>query len=136
LALNAVGFTVTSRDVIDNPPPADQVTYDGGITPSRSVFWGVVESALWFIPVAIIGFLLLMLISPVFTISVSRQTRTFALLASQGATPRHVRWAVLMYGLFAGLVGATLGVGIATVGAAAWWSATYPAWPVVVDWFW
>src|SRR5699024_7837220 len=25
LALNAVGFTVTSRDVIDNPPPADQV---------------------------------------------------------------------------------------------------------------
>ena len=136
LALNAVGFTVTSRDVIDNPPPADQVTYDGGITPSRSVFWGVVESALWFIPVAIIGFLLLMLISPVFTISVSRQTRTFALLASQGATPRHIRWAVLMYGLFAGLVGATLGVGIGTVGAAAWWSATYPAWPVVVDWFW
>ena len=136
LALNAVGFTVTSRDVIDNPPPADQVTFEGDITPSHSVFWGVVESALWFIPVAIIGFLLLMLISPVFTISVSRQTRTFALLASQGATPRHIRWSVLMYGLFAGLVGATLGVGIGTVGTAAWWSATYPAWPVVVDWLW
>ena len=136
LALNAVGFTVTSQDVIDNPPPADQVTFEGDTTPPHSVVWGVVASALWFIPVAIIGFLLLMLISPVFTISVSRQTRTFALLASQGATPRHIRWSVLIYGLFAGLVGATLGVGIGTVGAAAWWSATYPAWPVVVDWFW
>lgn len=136
LALNAVGFTVTSRDVMDNPPPADQVTYEGDITPPRSVFWGVVEATLWFIPVAIVAFLLLMLISPVFTISVSHQTRTFALLASQGAAPRHIRWAVLMYGFLAGMVGATLGVGIGTVGASAWWSVTYPAWPVVVDWPW
>ena len=136
LALNAVGFTVTSQDVIDNPPPADQVTFEGDTTPPHSVVWGAVASALWFIPVAIVGFLLLMLISPVFTISVSRQTRTFALLASQGATPRHIRWAVLMYGLFAGLVGATLGVGIGTVGAAAWWSSTYPDWPVVIEWPW
>ena len=136
LALNAVGFTVTSRDVIDNPPPADQVAFEEQSAPYSPSLWDYLGWALWFVPMAIMAFLILMLISPVFTISVSRQTRNFALLASQGATPRHIRWAVLMYGLFAGLVGATLGLFLGTVGAAAWWSATYPAWPVVIDWHW
>lgn len=136
LALNAVGFTVTSQDVIDNPPPADQITFtDHYVKPEFSI-WTVVEAALWLVPTAIIAFLLLMLISPVFTISVSRQTRNFALLASQGATPRHIRWAVLIYGLFAGVVGATLGMFLGAIGTATWWSATYPEWPVVIEWVW
>lgn len=136
LALNAVGFTVTSQDVIDNPPPADQIPLTDNYVASEFSIWRVVEATLWAVPTAIIAFLLLMLISPVFTISVSRQTRNFALLASQGATPRHIHWAVLIYGLFAGIVGATLGLFLGAIGTAIWWSFTYPTFPLVISWGW
>jgi len=84
----------------------------------------------------VLGVLLLLLISPVFTIATSRQSRIFALMSSQGASPAHIRLAVLAYGLGAGLVGATLGLVPGGGGATAWWAVTNPGWPVAVPWGW
>ena len=84
----------------------------------------------------VLGVLLLLLISPVFTIATSRQSRIFALLSSQGASSAHIRLAVLAYGLGAGLVGATLGLVPGVGGATAWWAVTNPGWPVAVPWGW
>ncbi len=134
-ALNAEGFTVTSQDVIENPPPADEVTLDNGMNfpPDYSNYVFIFLSI---IPLIIVAFLALMLISPVFTISVSRQTRNFALLASQGATPRNIRWAVLVYGLFAGVIGAVLGSFVGIVGTSIWWVSRYSDWPLALPWEW
>lgn len=82
----------------------------------------------------ILAVVALMLISPVFTIAASRQTRNFALLASQGATPRHIRWAVLVYGAFAGLIGAALGFVLGLISIISWWTYSYPEFPLVVPW--
>lgn len=127
LALNAVGFTVRAEDVIDNPPPLDRVPEQ-----FRTVHYPSTGSSdtmtLFLMGVAalVVGVLFLLVISPVFTIATTRMSRIFALMSSQGATPGHIRLAVLAYGLVAGIlgasVGAALGVGAATVS----WMLTYP----------
>lgn len=78
---------------------------------------------------------LLTLLSPAFTTSVSRQTRTFALMASQGASPRQLFASVLTYGFAAGLVGSTLGIAGGVLTAWIYWSRSYPGWPLVVEWW-
>lgn len=123
-ALNAVGFTVSSRDL--------QGQEDYSVGRWDDLLFGL----LGLIPFLIVALLALMLMSPVFTISVSRQTRTLALLAAQGATPRHIRLAVLVYGLFAGVTGAVLGGIAGVLGASAWWVANYPEWPLIIPWQW
>ncbi|WP_080795988.1 FtsX-like permease family protein [Corynebacterium pacaense] len=133
LKLNAVGFVVNSQDAIDNPPPSEAVPLFSDERPSPG-FGDVLLAAVWAIPIVIVAFLALMLISPVFTISASRQTRTFALLASQGATPGHIRLAVLVYGLFAGVSGAGVGVLLGGIGTSLWWILTYPQWPLTIPW--
>lgn len=79
--------------------------------------------------------ILLTLLAPAFTTSVSRQTRNFALMASQGATPRQLFASVLTYGLIAGLIGSSLGVAGGMVTAWFHWRLNYPGWPVTVAWW-
>lgn len=135
LALNAVGFTVRAEDVIDNPPPLDRVPEQ-----FRTVHYPSTGSSdmmtlfLMCVAALVVGVLFLLVISPVFTIATTRMSRIFALMSSQGATPGHIRLAVLAYGLVAGVLGASagaaLGVGAATVS----WMLTYPGWPLSVPW--
>ena len=134
LALNAVGFTVVSQDVIDNPPPVEAV--DGPIQRNRLEY---LTSDLDSLVVALagvltIGLLAVLVISPVFTIATSRMARIFALMSAQGATPRHIRLAVLTYGFVAGLVGASLGVVLGVGAAAVSWFLRYPGWDFPVPW--
>lgn len=117
-ALEAVGFEV--NDYRRGP-----ISVDPNLIPSY---------IMGFLSTTILAVVALMLISPVFTISASRQTRTFALLASQGATPRHIRWAVLTYGLFAGLVGASIGLVLGQIGIYGWWKYTYPEFSLTTPW--
>ncbi|GAB2506377.1 FtsX-like permease family protein [Corynebacterium atrinae] len=133
--LNSAGFVVNSMDVKANPPAEEDIDPAmrglDPIYPDQS--WSFFLS--FIIPsIVLIGMLILLLISPVFTIAVSRRTKVFALMSSQGATPRQIRWAVLAYGLGAGLVGATLGgvIGLAT--ATGWWMYRYPGWPMDIPW--
>lgn len=118
-ALEAVGFYVYG--------------YSSGFNPSISVseIPGYLTGFLTFTILAIVA---LMLISPVFTISASQQTRNFALLASQGATPRHIRWAVLVYGVFAGFIGASIGLVLGLTAVFGRWTYLYPDFALTVPW--
>lgn len=134
--LNAAGFIVRSEDVAEDPPPPG-IAWEAGeatIYDSPDVVSETIGVILYLIGVVVVAFLVLALISPVFTISVSRQSRNFALMASQGAAPRHIRWAVLVYGLFAGLLGASLGLVLGGLGVIGWWAQRYPEWPIMVPW--
>lgn len=135
LSLNAVGFTVRSEDVIDNPPPVEDIPekFRTDLHPPTSSS-DVLSTLLMGAAALVVVALFLLLISPVFTIATSRMARIFALMSSQGATRGHIRLAVLAYGFLAGLVGATigavLGVGASTIS----WMLTYPAWPLTIPW--
>ncbi|AKK08184.1 ABC transporter permease [Corynebacterium testudinoris] len=134
-ALNAAGFVVNSLDVKANPPTEEELDPAmRGLEPiypdqSLNFFLSIMVPS-----IMLVGMLILLIISPVFTIAVSRQTKVFALMSSQGATPRQIRWAVLAYGLGAGLVGATLGAAIGLATATGWWMYRYPGWPMNVPW--
>lgn len=123
-ALNAAGFSAFSLDLREQP----EYSFDWPM----EIFYLIMGV----VPSLIVAVLALLLISPVFTISVSRQTRTIAMLAAQGATPGHIRLAVLVYGVFAGLTGAVLGGLVGVLGASAWWLANYPGWPLQIPWPW
>ena len=137
--LNKAGFVVVSSDVQDTPPPAEEA-YPEMADPDQEYLGADWGGWLFFLVSAsyllVLGVLLLLLISPVFTIATSRQSRIFALMSSQGASPAHIRLGVLAYGLGAGLVGATLGLVPGGGGATAWWAVTNPGWPVAVPWGW
>ncbi|WP_408930277.1 FtsX-like permease family protein [Corynebacterium axilliensis] len=82
----------------------------------------------------IAGLLILFLLAPVFTLAMGRNTRLYALMSSQGAMPRHIMLAVMAYGFFMGVLGATIGLvlGLGVVWPA--WTARYPDFPVHVPW--
>ncbi len=77
---------------------------------------------------------LVLVMVPVFTIAVSRQTRNYALMRSQGAAPRHIWWAVLAYGALAGALGATLGVIVGVGSAFVSWQVRFAGWTFSVPW--
>lgn len=89
----------------------------------------VAEYISWFTLVLIAAILVLLLISPVFSISASRNTSVFALMRSQGAAKRDIFRAVVFYGLVAGVIGTAIGwiVGMGT--ALAYWKVSFPNWP-------
>ncbi len=136
--LNAAGFLVHAQDVLDDPPPVEEL--DPAYRSSTGEAVHDIQLSTWLSIIStgatvLIGVvLLLLLISPVFTIAVSRQSRVFALMSSQGATPRQIRWAVLTYGLVTGLIGATLGLVLGVGGTSLWWMVQNPGWPVTIPW--
>lgn len=139
LALNAVGFTVVSRDVIDNPPPPEAVAeqfrgdpLDHGERVTSVDDWSI--RLITLAGILTVGLLAMLVISPVFTIATSRMARIFALMSAQGATPWHIRLAVLTYGFVAGLIGATVGVALGVGAAAVQWFLRFPDWPFTVPW--
>ena len=136
LALNAAGFVVYSQDVIDNPPPPEEVpeqfrSPDPG---ARHVGTDWAGTLVFLVGYVVLGVLFLLIISPVFTIATSRMARNFALMSSQGATPWHIRVAVLTYGFAAGLVGGTVGIVLGVAAAAVTWFLRFPTWPFLVPW--
>ena len=135
LALNAVGFTVRAEDVIDNPPPPEQVPEKFRTVHYPSTGSSDAVTLLLMGTVALIVVVLfLLVISPVFTIATSRMARIFALMSSQGATRGHIRVAVLAYGLIAGVIGASVGAALGVGAATVSWMLTYPGWPLAVPW--
>lgn len=116
LDLNALGFTVLSRAVLEDPPPDSAI-------PAEIGSWSGTDDAV----IAVIALVVVMalievvlLAGPAFAVGARRQSRNLALLAASGATPRQARRVVLAGGLVLGGVGAGLGV-VLGVGAA--WAA-------------
>lgn len=77
--------------------------------------------------------LMLATISPVFAVATSRQTKVYALMRSQGANRRHIRWAVMAYGTVSGAIGATIGIVLGTILGWGYWKIAHPGWPFITD---
>lgn len=105
-ALNALGATALSRAVIENPPPASEI--------SDEVYAGDSgDDAMVAVVVLVIVMALLevvLLAGPAFAVSARRQSRTLALLAATGGTPAQSRRVILGGGIVLGTVAAVIGV--------------------------
>ena len=119
--LDKGGYVVTSRAVVDDPPPASQVHYNGaagfGSVPANRAG---TQTAVAGIIVGIVLLEVVLLAGPAFAVSARRREHEFAMLGATGADGRQLRRIVLADGLvlgaIAGVGGALLGFG---VGAAA-----------------
>ncbi len=134
-AANAHGFVIESPALRDIAPPEPKDNPSSVLSPMGSMWlWDVLltvaAGAFW----AMVFLLMMLFISPVFSLALSRHTRLFALLSTQGASRGHIAAAVLVFGLFAGLIGATLGVALGALGGWGWFSFRNPGWAPVVPW--
>ncbi|GAA1394825.1 hypothetical protein GCM10009639_29390 [Kitasatospora putterlickiae] len=106
-ALNRHGFTVTSRAVALDPPPASAVTYDPDLFRLPDADKRVVVLA------TVVGMALLevaLLAGPAFAVGARRSRRQLALIGAAGGNRGHVRAVVLGSGLVLGTVGAAVGL--------------------------
>ena len=119
--LDKGGYLVTSRAVVDDPPPASQVPYNA----VHSLGYGPVngsatQTAVIGIVVGIVLLEVVLLAGPAFAVSARRREHEYAMLGATGADSRQLRRIVLADGLvlgaLAGIGGALLGFG---AGAAA-----------------
>ncbi|MFB6891047.1 FtsX-like permease family protein [Kitasatospora sp. NPDC056327] len=113
--LNRYGFTVTSRAVALDPPPASAVTYDPSLFRLPDADKRVVVLA------TVVGMALLevaLLAGPAFAVGARRSRRQLALIGAAGGNRGHVRAVVLGSGLVLGTVGAAAGL-VAGVGLVA-----------------
>ena len=142
-SLNKVGLVVSTQKFRNHPetvPVADRYpefqsdrsstensdTNDSMITEVTSY---VIELTFYLL----LTCLMLATISPVFAVATSRQTKVYALMRSQGANRRHIRWAVMTYGTVSGAIGATIGIVLGTILGWGYWKIAHPGWPFITD---
>lgn len=121
--LGKYGLPILSAEVMRNPVPHNQlppevqnVTFHDS-SPGATAF--LIAAAI------ILALVIGLMVAPAFAVSASRQRHTLALAASNGATTRQLRRTVLaqalLLGVLAAIVGALIGVALAT--GWAWWQA-------------
>jgi putative ABC transport system permease protein len=111
-ASNELGATVLSRAVLADPPP------DSALAPEVQLVTSEVDTALVTVAVLVVVMVLIevvLLAGPAFAVGARQQTRTLALVAAAGGTPRQARRVVLAAGLVLGAAGSALGVGLGLV---------------------
>jgi putative ABC transport system permease protein len=114
-SLNSEGMWALSRSVVEDPPPASEVTIE--------TYSGGTDGAMVAVLALIVAMALLevvLLAGPAFAVGARRQQRALALMAASGAEPPHLRRVVLASGVVLGsaavVLGSALGVGIAWLG--------------------
>jgi putative ABC transport system permease protein len=125
--LNTYGFTVSSRAVLQDPPPdsalAPEMRQQQSFTQDTGRMVAVIGGVMLFI-------ITTLLVGPAFAVSASRQRRTLALAATNGAETRQLRRTVLaqavVLGVISALGGTVLGVGGVRAGLW-WWVHTHPS---------
>ncbi len=112
-SLNEGGATVLSRSVVLHPPPSSEIPEEvrgSGGTDSVTVSIAILVVVMTLIEVVLLA-------GPAFAVGARRQSRSLALLAATGGTPKQARRVVLanavVLGLTAALLGALLGIGLA-----------------------
>lgn len=107
--LNAMGATVLSRAVIEDPPPASEVPEE-----IRSWSSGTDDAFIAAVALVVVMALLevVLLAGPAFAVSARRQSRSLALMAASGGTPAQSRRVVLAGGVVLGGGAAVAGVGL------------------------
>ncbi len=105
--LNALGATVLSRAVVEDPPP------DSVLPPQLTEWQASADDAFIAALVLVVVMALLevvLLAGPAFAVGARRQSRTLALMAASGGTPKQARRVILAGGLVLGGAAAVLGV--------------------------
>ncbi|QCX26216.1 ABC transporter permease [Nocardioides jishulii] len=106
LALNERGFVVTSRAVITDPPPDHLVEYEA----HEATFEENAEAlAVTAMIVAMVLIEIVLLAGPAFAVTARNHTRTLALVAASGGTPRQARRVILAGALVLGLTATAVG---------------------------
>ncbi|MBE6484129.1 MAG: FtsX-like permease family protein [Actinomycetaceae bacterium] len=121
-ALNERGFLVVSAWIIAHPPPLSE-QYPDILADSEAGAGEDSSITDWLWTGGLIGAGLIemaLLITPVFTVSAKRQTRSIALVAAIGATAKQQRLLVLLQGAILGCIGSVLGVGLGSLAATAY----------------
>lgn len=115
LALNRIGALVHSRAVLTDPPPTS------ALAPEMQFSQGVEKATLTVLALVVVMVLIevVLLAGPAFAVGARRQSRTLALIAAAGGTPRQARRVVLASGVVLGLFGAVSGVALGLAAAAA-----------------
>lgn len=94
--LNTYGLTVLSADVLRNPPPADQIDPQVGESGQTN------DAGAYVLGAVFLALVVVLLTAPAFAVSASRQRRTLALAAANGADQRQLRRGVLAQGVVLG----------------------------------
>ena len=110
--LNDIGALVTSRAVIEDPPPKSEWPQE--VQPTSSGESGLAVLGL-IVVMALIEVVLLA--GPAFAVSARKQQRSLALMAATGGTPKQSRRVIVagavVLGSAAAVIGVVLGIGIA-----------------------
>ena len=117
LRANDWGFTVSSRAVLQDPPPDSAVPFDR--SPGNSQVNQRVSSTAVVVLSTVVGMALLeivLLAGPAFAVGARRSRRQLGLIAAGGGDRAHIRAVVLGGGVVLGTTGAVVGL---VVGAAA-----------------
>ena len=124
--LNTYGLTVYSRAVLEDPPPESalppELRAQSSFTQDTGRMIAVIGGVMLFI-------LTTLLVGPAFAVSATRQRRTLALAATNGAETRQLRRTVLAQALVLGVISALGGVVLGTIAVRAglwWWVSTHP----------
>lgn len=124
--LNTYGLTVFSRAVLEDPPPDSalpaELRAQDNFTQDTGRMIAVIGGVMLFI-------LTTLLVGPAFAVSATRQRRTLALAATNGAETRQLRRTVLAQALLLGVISAIGGVVLGTLAVRAglwWWVSTHP----------
>ncbi|MEO6512029.1 MAG: FtsX-like permease family protein, partial [Nocardioides sp.] len=108
-ALNAVGVLVLSRQVVEHPPPDSEL-------PSELTQYDAPVDDTYIAALALVVVMALLevvlLAGPAFAVGARRHSRTLALMAASGGTPRQARRVILAGGLVLGATAALLGVAL------------------------
>ena len=119
IKLNQKGFGILSRDVILNPPSADQVplyqTAFGNPVPDGVATLMKILSLLLFVPIVLLP--VSVLAGSAFSFGARRQARTLAVISSLGARASMLRFMTVANGIVLGLLGGLLGVVLGAAGA-------------------
>ena len=114
-ALNEHALVAVSRDVVEHPPAATNVSTQDGLGGSADA----ATVAVLGLVVAMALLEVVLLAGPAFAVGTRRQQRALALIAATGGRPRDVRRVVLASGVVlggaAGVVGAAAGVAVAAL---------------------
>lgn len=114
-ALNAIGVVAVSREVLTNPPPESQVAFEDWVSGSEQAEMVAVAALI----VAMVLIEVVLLAGPAFAVTARNHTRTLALVAASGGTPRQARRVILAGGLVLGLAATVAGLVLSVPLAAA-----------------
>jgi len=112
LKLNQQGVAVLSRQVLLNPPSADELPIQNG---SSVPFVALFSVLLFLVPLGMLP--VIVLAGSAFAFGARRQTRTLAVMASLGANRKTLQNLTLTSGLWLGFLGGSVGaiLGVLTV---------------------